>query len=173
MRLLARVNALIERWLGAALAALVALLVLVLLWQVLSRFVARLAIALGTTPWLEPARSSEELATFCLAWTAMLGSAYALRRGEHIGLDVLYLRVGASERALFDSVARIAVAGFALVMLIGGSLLTAMTFDLGQRLPALGWQAGWVYLAIPCAGALLLAFAAERVFSHAGSEGLS
>lgn len=173
MNPLARFNAHLERVLGIVLAALVALLVAILLWQVLTRFIARIAVAFDRVPWVEPARASEELATATLAWLALLGAAYALRRGEHIGLDVLYRRLSPRMLGIADRVVTAAVLGFSATLVLGGVWLTDMTFALGQRLPALGWPTAWIHLAVPVAGVLLIAFAAERVFSDSSGTGLS
>ena len=54
----------------------VAVLVIDVLWQVFTRFI------MG-----DPSSWTEELATFLLIWVALLGSAVALGRGAHLGID--------------------------------------------------------------------------------------
>jgi TRAP-type C4-dicarboxylate transport system permease small subunit len=172
MNWIRRFNSQCERLLGTLLAFLVAGVVLVVIWQVLTRLAARVALAYDFAPILAPARWTEELASFGLAWVAMLGAAYALRRGEHIGLDVLYQRFGESARARVDRVVQFAVVVFALALAGGGAMLVALTLELGQRTPALGWPMGAVYVVLPLSGLLMLAFAAERAIG-AGGDGLN
>lgn len=161
---LARFNVRAEAALRPVVAALCGALALTVLWQVATRLTARVALALELPTPIEPSRWTEELASFLLAWTALLGAAYALRRGEHIGLDLLYARFGARGRGRIDALARAAVALFGLLLAGGGAWLTALTWALDQRTPALGWPMGAVYAVLPLAGLLLAAFAAERVY---------
>ena len=161
---LARINARLESALGPIVATLCGALALTVLWQVATRLTARVALALDVPTPIEPSRWTEELASFLLAWTALLGAAYALRRGEHIGLDLVYVRFGAAGRARIDRIARAAVVAFGALIAAGGAWLTWLTWVLEQRTPALGWPMGLVYAVLPLAGLLMAAFAAERAY---------
>lgn len=170
MKWLARFNAMCERLLGGVLALLVALLALTVVWQVLTRLAARAAQRFELGGSLAPAAWTEELSGFGLAWVALLGAAFALRRGEHVGLDLLYRRLDAGVRRVLDRVVRGCVLLFATLLVLGGSWLVQLTLLLDQRTPVLGWPMGAVYLALPLGGLLMLAFAAERVFVGDGHE---
>lgn len=161
---LQRFNARAEAALQPAVAALCAALALTVLWQVATRLTARVALAFDVPTPIEPSRWTEELASFLLAWTALLGAAYALRRGEHIGLDLLYARFTDLGRARCDRIARAIVVVFGALIALGGAWLTWLTWVLEQRTPALGWPMGLVYAVLPLAGVLIAAFAAERVY---------
>ncbi len=161
---LARFNALLERALGRLLSVLMLTMVLTVLWQVATRLSSRIATAQGWTPPFAPSQWTEELASFQLAWIALLGAAYALRRGEHMGYDSLYVAFGAVGRRRNLLFVRLCVIAFALVLVIGGVGLVAMTLELGQTTPALRWPMGWVYSVAPLSGLLMICFAAERVF---------
>jgi TRAP-type C4-dicarboxylate transport system permease small subunit len=161
---LARVNARVETALGPLVAGLCAALTAVVLWQVATRLLSRVATALDRVAWVEPSRWTEELASFLLAWTALLGAAFALRRGEHIGLDLLYARLDDGARRAADIATRGAVVLFGVTLVIGGLRLTWLTWVLDQRTPALGWPMGAVYAVVPVAGLLLVLFALQRVY---------
>lgn len=164
MNALARFNAACERLLGTLLACLVALLALTVVWQVLTRLSARVVQQLDLPLAIAPSSWTEELSGFGLAWVALLGAAYALRRGEHVGLDLLHSRLGPSARRRMDGIVRACVIVFALLLVAGGGWLVHLTWLLDQRTPVLGWSMGAVYLALPLCGSLMLAFAVERVF---------
>jgi TRAP-type C4-dicarboxylate transport system permease small subunit len=162
-RALKRCNAMLERGLGVLLAGLTALMVLTVLWQVFTRLLSRAASSGGFALPIEPSRWTEELASFLLAWVALLGAAYALRRGEHVGYDALHGRLDAVGQRRLEYFVRGAVICFALVLVGGGIGIVRMTLELGQTTPALGWSMGWVYAVAPLSGALLTLFALERV----------
>jgi TRAP-type C4-dicarboxylate transport system permease small subunit len=57
-------------------------------------------------------------------------------------------------------------------LLPGGRELEAKTLHSGQLSPALQIPVGWVYLAVPVAGLLFLAFSLERIVELlAGKQG--
>ncbi len=161
---LAAINARIESILGALLALLTVLMALTVLWQVATRLYARLATAQGWPLWLQPSQWTEELASFLLAWIALLGAAYALRRGEHMGYDTLFVAFGPRGRARCTRAVQASVIAFAAVLAIGGIGLVWMTLQLGQTTPALRWPMGAVYAVAPLSGLLMIVFALERVF---------
>lgn len=153
-----------EAILGRGLVLLMALMVLTVGWQVASRLLARLSLAMGWELLVEPSRWTEELAGFQLAWLALLGAAWALRRGEHIGLDLLYQRFDAAGRRRIDLVVSAAVAAFSLLVLgYGGLRLVLMTHELNQQTPALGWPMAAVYTVVPVTGLLLTLFALDTL----------
>jgi TRAP-type C4-dicarboxylate transport system permease small subunit len=161
---LAAVNARIECALGALLSALTVAMVLTVLWQVATRLYARLATAQGWSLRLQPSQWTEELASFLLAWVALLGAAYALRRGEHMGYDSLFVAFGERGKQRCTVFIKASVVAFAVVLVFGGIGLVWMTLELGQTTPALRWPMGLIYCAAPISGALMILFAIERVF---------
>jgi len=157
--------------LGHALVALVGLMTLTVGWQVASRLLARLSMTMGWPLLVEPSRWTEELAGFQLSWVALLGAAYALRRGEHLGFDLLHQRLSPTARRRVDALVAALVACFsAFVLGYGGLRLVLMTRELGQRTAALGWPMAAVYSVVPVAGALFVLFAAEAFLRSRGPE---
>jgi TRAP-type C4-dicarboxylate transport system permease small subunit len=160
-----------EALLAKGLVLLMGLMVLTVGWQVASRLLARLSLSMGWELLVEPSRWTEELAGFQLAWVALLGAAWALRRGEHIGLDVLYQRFGDAARRRVDVTVSACVALFsALVLGYGGLSLVLMTHELEQQTPALGWPMAAVYSVVPLTGVLLTLFSSETLLRALRSE---
>jgi TRAP-type C4-dicarboxylate transport system permease small subunit len=150
--------------LGRLLVVLVAFMTLTVGWQVASRLLARLSMRMGWPLLVEPSRWTEELAGFQLAWLALLGAAYALRRGEHLGLDVLHQKLGPANRRRADLLVAALIGAFSVFVLgLGGLRLVLMTIELHQRTPALGWPMALIYSVVPVAGLLMGLFAAEAL----------
>ena len=60
-----------------------------------------------------------ELTLFMFAWMVLLGACYAVRKGAHIGVDVLILRLDAKPRKTLALVATAVCICFAFLMLKG------------------------------------------------------
>jgi TRAP-type C4-dicarboxylate transport system permease small subunit len=145
-RWVARVDLALER----TLVALMAIMVVNVLWQVATRYLLH-----------SPSSFTEELARFLLIWLGLLGSCYALRRRMHVAIEALTERLRPGVRRFAGLVSLALVATFALaVMVVGGLLLVRLTLQLEQTSAALGLPLGWVYLALPAAGALVAFYAA-------------
>lgn len=138
----------IDQALAAILAALLAILVVVVCWQVVTRFV------LG-----RPSSVTEELARFLLMWLGLLGGAHALGRGMHLSIDLLGSRLP-NLRPLLLKVGLGVCFAFSLFVLVGGGLqLVRITLELQQTSAALGWKLGWVYSVVPVSGLLMCFYA--------------
>jgi TRAP-type C4-dicarboxylate transport system permease small subunit len=152
--------------LGRLLVVIVGAMALTVGWQVSSRLLARLCLALDWPVLVRPSRWTEELAGFQLAWVALLGAAWVLRRGEHPGLDLLYQHLAPRLRRAADVLGAALIALFAFVVLVyGGIRLVQMTQELGQKTAALGWPMSVVYSVVPVAGLLLALFALESLLA--------
>ncbi len=146
--LLRRFDRIIEKGLSVVLILLMAAMVLDVTWQVASRFLLR-----------DPSSFTEELAGFLLIWVGLLGAAYALKTRAHLGVDLLAGRLAGTSRRAIEVTAHLLVALFALfVMLVGGSRLVHLAFQLEQISAAMGIKVGYVYLAVPLSGALMILF---------------
>lgn len=136
-------------WLDEALKrvliALMAAIVLVVCWQVLSRFVLQ-----------SPSSLTEELARTLLLWIGMLGAALAYRTGQHLGLDIVTAKFSLRWQRRVAMVLTALVVLFAfVVMVIGGGALVQLTLQLNQMSAALGVPVGWLYSVIPLSGVLI------------------
>ena len=152
--------------LGRVLVALVGAMALTVGWQVSSRLLARLCLALDWAVFIQPSRWTEELAGFQLSWVALLGAAWVLRQGAHPALDLVYRQLGPRLRRGADLLGSGLVVLFAVVVLVyGGCRLVLMTRELDQLTAALGWPMAFVYSVVPVAGLLLALFAFEALLA--------
>jgi TRAP-type C4-dicarboxylate transport system permease small subunit len=137
-----------DKPLKALLILLMALLVVNVSWQVITRFVLP-----------EPSSFTEELSRFMLIWIGLLGSALTYKERMHLGIDILTNKLNGKKRLSTDLSVHIIVGLFAiLVMIMGGYNLVLITFELNQVSAALGVRMGYVYMALPVSGALILLY---------------
>ena len=136
------------------LIALVAVLVLDVLWGVATRFLLQ-----------TPSRWTEEVATFLLIWVSLLGAALALERQEHLGVDFIVKKLHPDAQHVLGIVVQLVVISFVTAgMVVGGVVLVVETLRSGQLTPALNVKMGYVYLAVPISGILMLLSAIDRLF---------
>lgn len=127
------------------LASLMAGIVLVVCWQVVSRFILN-----------APSSITEELSRCLLIWIGMLGAAFAYRTGVHLGLDIVTRKLPQLYQHYVALVLTASVAAFSLaVMVVGGGNLVHLTFELNQMSAALDIKMAYIYVAIPLAGVLI------------------
>ena len=148
-----KVLTLLERAILLLLQIMLIAIVLVVCWQVFSRYVLS-----------SPSAITEELARFLLIWITILGTVFAYRKNSHIGLDLFYLQTSGSSRFWFFIFIHLSVAIFAIfILLIGGISLVHMTHTLGQISAVMGINISYLYLIIPISGLLLTAFSLENI----------
>lgn len=97
---------------------------------------------------------TEEFARYCLVWASLLGSAVAVKRGQHIAVTILVERLPSALGRTLKIMALIAVAVILAVILWGGIQLVAITR--AQISPALRVPMSIPYLAVPVGAALML-----------------
>ena len=137
----------VDQLLRRTLMLLMASIVLVVCWQVVSRFVLS-----------APSSMTEEIARCLLLWIGMLGAAFAYRTGQHLGLDILTRKMPQVWQHRVALILTAAVVLFAFAaMVVGGGRLVLLTYQLDQMSAALGIRVSWIYLALPLSG-LLIAF---------------
>jgi len=149
-----------ERLLAWVLVVLMGLMVIDVSWQVVSRLVFR-----------APSSFTEELAGFLLIWIGLLGAAYGFRTRAHLGIDLLVTKLRGTQRRTAQVLSHTLVALFALsTMVIGGFRLVLLAFQLDQISAAMGVRVGFVYLALPLAGVLIVLFSIESIAKVAIAE---
>ncbi|MBZ9613856.1 TRAP transporter small permease [Rheinheimera maricola] len=127
------------------LASLMAGIVLVVCWQVVSRYVLN-----------APSSVTEELSRTLLIWIGMAGAAFAYRTGVHLGLDIITRKLPDAVQRKVAMLLTGAVVLFALaVMVVGGGNLVAMTYELGQMSAALNIKMAYIYVILPVSGVLI------------------
>lgn len=155
----------LETALKYLLCVLFASLIATVLWQVLSRLLSKISVAYNLPQFIQPSKWTEELATFQLAWLALLGAAYAMRTYAHLGFESIEQGMSPQMRKVTDYTARASVILFSMVvMFYGGLKLMLLTLELNQITPALQIPMAWVYAVIPLSGLLMAFFALEGVY---------
>ena len=145
----------VDRALELILATVMAAMVLAVLWQVATRYFLR-----------DPSSLTEELARFGLMWLGLLGASYGFGQRAHLAVELL------PRNRILELVVAACVAAFAIfVLVIGGLRLVNATLALGQTSPALHLERGYVYLALPLSGALVLFYTIEAALPRARNHG--
>jgi TRAP-type C4-dicarboxylate transport system permease small subunit len=151
-----RAKVTVDHILGAAVALLMGLLVVDVLWQVFTRFVLQ-----------SPSRFTDELARYLLVWVGVLGAAYALGQRLHLAIDLLPSRLTGRGRHVLGLVIETAVLVFAVaVMIVGGIRLVGLTLLLRQTSAAMQIPLGYVYAVIPLSGVLIAFYTLIFMYEH-------
>jgi TRAP-type C4-dicarboxylate transport system permease small subunit len=162
--MMAAVKKAVDRGLEWLLILLMAANVLNVLWQVFTRFVLK-----------DPSAWTEELARFLLIWVGLLGASYAAGKKMHLAIDVVIARLKSRTRDWAELAIQVFIFLFAgLVMAAGGWHLVDITLTLNQISAALQIKMGYVYLALPLSGLLImfysLLFMGEKIGALTGKE---
>ena len=133
-----------------ACALLLALLVVTVFTQVLTRYV-----------FLTPLIWAEELAVLCFSWVVMLGIALGTREHAHLVCDFLPREAGRRLDALTEAVASVSLAVAAAVFVVYGSEFAML--GLRRYSYATGIPMTSLYVAMPVSGLLTLCFIGEEL----------
>lgn len=138
------------RW---SLVLLAISMVIVVTWQVLSRYALR-----------APSSLTEEIARFQLIWLGLLGSVYTFRNRMHVGIDILVSPLRGKKRLAAEMAALVSCLVFAVLILIyGGGRLVQLTHELDQTSAALGVRMSYIYAIIPISGVLMSIYALHYI----------
>ncbi len=136
----------IDKILKKVLVALMAAMVIIVSWQVFSRYVLN-----------DPSSVTEEIARFLLMWISLLGASYAYRTRMHLGLDLLVEKMPAQYQLRVNQFSIwVSVIFAAYVMVLGGMHLAEIAWELKQYSAALNISMAWVYIVMPISGALIV-----------------
>lgn len=150
----------IDRFMEIFLPGLMAVLVLNVLWQVISRYVMK-----------TPSSFTDELAGFLLIWVGLFGAAYVAGKDEHLAIDLLLQRSSERRRRGLRILIHTCIFFFAaIVMVAGGSWLVYTRFMLSVKSAALQIPLGYVYLVLPLSGALICYYATDDLLKWIKSK---
>jgi TRAP-type C4-dicarboxylate transport system permease small subunit len=136
----------IDEILGGALAIIMGIMVINVLWQVFTRFVVGI-----------PSSFTDELARYLMIWIGVLGAAYISGRKMHVAIDLLPTKLNKEGQLKLKTFINITIILFCFFALVGGGLrLVYITFSLEQYSPALQIPLSVVYLVIPISGILII-----------------
>jgi TRAP-type C4-dicarboxylate transport system permease small subunit len=137
-----------NKYLEYFLATLMALMLISVCWQVLTRYV------LAT-----PSSFTDELARYLLIWIGTLGAAYTSGKRLHLAIDLLPSSLEGRSKYRLSILINLLIILFAFTtMVIGGSRLVYITYTLGQTSAAMQIPLAYVYTIIPISGAMIVFF---------------
>jgi TRAP-type C4-dicarboxylate transport system permease small subunit len=144
----------VDYFVEIALAFLLSLMTLNVLWQVFSRFILA-----------NPSSFTEELARYLLIWLGILGAAYVTGKKMHLAIDYFVNKLGSKGQKYLKTFIYLLVFSFALfIMLVGGTNLVSITLHLRQTTSTLGIQLGYVYLIVPISGLLIMYYSFYNIY---------
>lgn len=136
----------LDKWIANFLVVLMALMVLNVTWQVVSRYVFQ-----------NPSSFTDELSRYMLIWVGMLGAAYVAGKNEHLAIDILLTKLEKKAQDKLMIIICLCILVFAVVvMVIGGSNLVYLTFVLDQKSATLQVPMAFIYGIIPFSGLLVI-----------------
>src|ERR1700729_4134608 len=106
---------------------------------------------------------SDELASTLFLWLAMLGSAVALHRSEHMRMTAFVGMLSPPIRATLDVVA--IVGGLTFLLLILPSAYDFATDEIAVTTPAMEISNAWRAAALPVGFAIMIAVAVVRLLA--------
>lgn len=102
---------------------------------------------------------TEELTIFSMMWVALFGSSYAFGVKKHIAIDLISPSLSEVNRKRLRVLVEGIVLAFAITILIwGGTQLVWVTFKLGQVSSVMHVPKGWIYLALPLSGIVIVLY---------------
>ncbi len=136
-----------------SLCTILAIMVIDVTWQVLSRYVVG-----------SPSTFTDELASFLLVWLGILGGAYVYGRGEHLAISFIAEKFSIVSQRRTRLFVEFVVLMFSFwVMLVGGVWMVYTRFLLGVRSAALELNWGYVYLVLPLSGLLIIIYVVDNL----------
>lgn len=136
----------LDRVLRWACIVLFALLVLIVVWQVVSRF-------LGS-----PSSWSEEAARYTFVWLGFFGSALVFSEKGHIAVDFLVRKLPPTGQRATALLSQVSILALALLVLVwGGVRVSSGAWT--QQLSSLPTQVGVMYTVMPITGAIIALYA--------------
>lgn len=142
----------IDRILKLMLATLMSIMVLSTLLQVSARLLSLNVLF------------TEELTIYSMMWVTLFGSAYAFGVKKHIAIDALKSTLRVELKWKLEILTELVIALFAvLILMIGGSWFVYITFKLGQVSSVMQVPKGWIYIALPVTGVIVLVYNALNI----------
>jgi tripartite ATP-independent transporter DctP family solute receptor len=135
----------LNKILETILTLIMAILIIDVLWQVVSRFILS-----------DPSPFTDELARFLLIWISLLGGAYVLGKRLHLSIDLISRKLTLRISLWLDSLVQIILLVFIFtVLIVGGTRLMFITLFLEQTSAALKLPLGFVYSILPLSGSIM------------------
>ncbi|WP_152351608.1 TRAP transporter small permease [Brachybacterium subflavum] len=135
--------------------ALFSILVLVVMWQVVSRQVLQ-----------HPSTWSTTVAQYLFVWLSLFAIALVFGERGHVAVDVVATRLPAPARRTVLVLVQLAILVFALLALVWGGM-RGVLISWDQVIPGIPLSVGQMYLALPVSGLLIALFALDDAVAAA------
>jgi TRAP-type C4-dicarboxylate transport system permease small subunit len=141
----------IIRWILIVLAMAMCMVVL---WQVVSRFVLR-----------NPSRWSEEVARYLMSWMTFLGASVGVTDGTHLGLTIVKNKIkNTTVKKYLSLLAYGCIILFSVILVIYG--WQYMIEGYKQRGMSIKLRMAYVYAAIPISGVLMIVNSIQLIYKE-------
>lgn len=137
----------LDRALSGACVVLFTLLVLVVVWQVITRQILH-----------SPSAWTDEVSRYLFVWVGFFATALVFSERGHLAVDVLARLLPAPGRRVLGVVIQLAVIVFALLLLVYGGI-RALSGAWGQHLQSIPFTLGQMYVVMPITGVLIAFYA--------------
>jgi len=139
-----------ERILTAIAATLMAILSIIVCWQVFARYILQ-----KSPTWVE------EFSVTAIMWVGLLGAAAAVWTGDHMRLEILTKRLPKRFGVIVEILIDVAIGYFSIFLFKNGLILTEATWT--SQMSTVPLPIGITYLVLPIAAALMIIFAFFRI----------
>ena len=113
--------------------------------------------------FVDPLSWTDEIARAMFAWLAFIGAAVGVKRRLHSTITVITLWLPPKWHRMTTIVGLVATGVMASVLLYTGAHETAANFN--QVMPVTGLSRGWLYLAVPVSGLLMLVYLVPQMWA--------
>jgi len=139
-----------ERILTGFAAVIMAVLSLIVCWQVFARYI------LQKSPiWVE------EFSVTAIMWIGLIGAAAAVWTGDHMRLELLTKRVPKKFGVVVEILIDMAIGYFSIFLLQNGWILTQATWT--SRMSTLPLPLGITYIVLPVSAVFMIFFGLLRI----------
>jgi len=107
---------------------------------------------------------SEELARYIFLWLIWLGASYGVKRSRHIRIEIIKGKLSKKGNCIIEIIVILICIGFCVFMVLKGSELVSMIFELRQTSAALRLPMGYPYMSVPVGCSLMIIRYIEKIY---------
>lgn len=127
-------------------------LVVLVTWQVFTRFVLN-----------NPSAFSEELAKYCFVWLVMFGAAFVFGENGHMRIEFIQDSMPKKIRMIAQVFIEVSIIAFSALVLISGGLTTTK-IAWTQMSAALNVPVGYLYAVMPVSGFFIIFYCLYNIY---------
>ncbi|MDR2870108.1 MAG: TRAP transporter small permease [Deferribacteraceae bacterium] len=144
----------IDKFLGAALVFLMALMTLGCLWQVVTRFILS-----------NPSKYTEEFLRYALIWLTMLGAPYAYGQYKHIAFQFITAKFQPQNLLRNKIIIECIVLFLSISVFVVGGIMVTLNSS-GQISPAMQMPMEFYYVGLPISGILTSLYCIKHLSAY-------